>query len=389
MKPPALRCWTEVDLSAFRHNLSRIRSLLPRGCEIMGVVKANAYGHGLAETSRFLATRGVRIFLVANATEAEALLRAVPRAMALLAGPTVPGEIEWAVRRRGVIFALSDREELQRIERAAARAGATATIHLKVDTGMGRIGCRTEEAVQLFMEVARSHRVCAAGLFSHMARAEADPAECRRQLARLLQPVEELERQGLDVGALHIHNSAAVANLDPNGRLTYARPGLALYGLGEPAAAWRRRLGGEALRPALVWKTRVALIRDVPKGTAISYGGTFRAPRRMRVGVLAAGYADGVSRKLSNLGSVLVGGFRCPILGRVTMDMTMVDLSRVPDARWGDEAVLIGRQGGEEITAREIAEQIGTISYEVLCGIGVRVAREEGSTRSSRSRMRS
>lgn len=375
MKSLSLRCWAEVDLSALRHNLLRIRSLLPRGCEVMGVVKANAYGHGLPAVSRALAARGVRMFLVANVVEAEALLRAVPRARVLLAGPTVPGELDWAVRQRGLVFALSSADEFRRIERAAEKAGVSTAVHLKVDTGMGRIGCRVEEAADLFARVARSRRVRAEGIFSHMARAEADPAECRQQFARLMRPVEELERRGVRVGAIHIHNSAAVVNLVLNDRLAFARPGIALYGLGEPLAAWRRRLGNRPLRPVLAWKARVALVREVPKGTTISYGGTFRAPRRMRVGVLPAGYADGVSRKLSNCGEVLVRGRRCPILGRVTMDMTMVDLSRAPAARWGDEAVLIGKQGGDEITAGEIADRVGTISYEILCGISARVPR--------------
>ena len=375
MRPPSLRCWAEVSLGAIRHNLLRIRSLLPRDCEVMGVVKANAYGHGLPAVSRALAAQGVRRFLVANIAEVEVLLQAVPRAKVLLAGPTIPGELDWAVRQRELAFALSSAAELQRIERAAKKAGVSTAIHLKVDTGMGRIGCRVEESREIFARVARSAHVRAEGIFSHMARAEADPDDCRKQLARLMRPVEELERRGGKVGAIHIQNSAAVVNLIPNDRLTHARPGIALYGLGEPRAVWRRRLGDRPLQPVLAWKARVALVREVPKGTTISYGGTFRAPRRMRVGVLPAGYADGISRKLSNCGEVLIQGRRCPILGRVTMDMTMVDLSRTPAARWGDEAVLIGKQGGDEITAGEVADRAGTISYEILCGISARVPR--------------
>jgi alanine racemase len=212
-------------------------------------------------------------------------------------------------------------------------------------------------------------------MFSHMAKAEADPAACCAQLSRLMRPVDELARRGLRPGLLHLHNSAAVVNLPEDPRLALARPGIAIYGLGEPRAMWRRKLGDRPLRPALSLKARVALVREVAKGATISYGGTFRAPRAMRVGVLPFGYADGFSRRLSNLGEVLVRGRRCRVLGRVTMDMTMVDLSGVPSARWGDEVVVLGRQGGDEITASDVADRIGTISYEVLCGIGARVPR--------------
>jgi alanine racemase len=375
MSRAPLRCWAEVSAAALRRNLSGIRGLLPRGCEAMGVVKANAYGHGLAAVAKVLAGEGVTRFLVANAAEAEALLKAVPRARILLAGPTVPGEIEWAVRQPRLAFALSSSGEFFAIQRAAKEAGVSTAVHLKVDTGMGRIGCRPEEAVALFARVAASGRVRAEGMFSHMAKAEAGPAECRVQFASLARVVDELARRGIRPGLLHLHNSAAVVNLPADARLTLARPGIALYGCGEPRAAWRRALGGRPLRPVLSWKARVALVREVPKGTAISYGGTFRAPRRMRVGVLPFGYADGFSRRLSNLGEVLVRGKRCRVLGRVTMDMTMVDLTRAPDTRWGDEAVILGRQGGDEITAMEVADKLGTISYEVLCGIGARVPR--------------
>jgi len=375
MRRKALRCWAEVDLSAIRHNLSAIRSLLPRGCEVMGVVKANAYGHGLADVSRRLAREGVRRFLVANAAEAEALLRAVPRAWVLLAGPALPDEVEWAVRQPRLAFAISSEEELRAIARVANRARVLTTAHLKVDTGMGRLGCRVDDAAALIARAATSRGVRVEGVFTHLANAEADPAECQLQFARLLAAREAIARRGFRASFLHLHNSAAVVNLPADPRLTHARPGIALYGYGEPRAAWRRALGRRALRLALAWKARVALVREVAKGSRISYGGTFRAPRRMRVGVLPFGYADGFSRRLSNLGEVLVRGRRCRVLGRVTMDMTMVDLSRLPAVERGEEVVLIGRQGQEEITAREIADRIGTISYEVLCGIGARVPR--------------
>lgn len=375
MKRSLRRCWAEVDLSAIRHNLSAIRSLLPRGCDVMGVVKANAYGHGLPLVSRCLAREGVRRFLVANVAEAESLRRAAPRAWILLAGPALAEEMEWAVRQPRMEFTLSSGDELQALERAARQAKAVASAHFKVDTGMGRLGCRAEEAAALIARAATSRWVRVEGVFTHLANAEADPADCRRQFARLLAAVEGVAQRGFRARFLHLHNSAAVVNLPADPRLTHARPGIALYGYGEPCAAWRRALGRHALRPALAWKARVALVREVAKGTRISYGGAFCAPRRMRIGVLPFGYADGFSRRLSNLGEVLVRGQRCRVLGRVTMDMTMVDLSRLPAVERGDEVVLIGRQGREEITARAIADRIGTISYEVLCGIGARVPR--------------
>lgn len=359
-----------IDLDAISANLGAIRNLLPPGVAVLAVVKANAYGHGGIEASRALVAAGADALGVAYVEEGILLRRAGIRTPMLVMGPTPPEAAEAFLQYR-LIPTISDLALAERLSNLATPAGRTVDVHLKVDTGMARLGVSPGEALAYAAKLARLPGLRLEGLMSHFAAAEADDlAPTRDQLVRFREVDRALRAAGIVVARRHLANSAGLLAL-PEAHLDLVRPGLLLYGYA-PSPRFASRL---ALRPALTLRTRIAALRDVPRGQGVSYGHTFVAPRDLRVATLPVGYADGVSRALSNRGQVLVRGRRVPILGRVCMDMTLVDVSAIPEAALGDEAVLIGRQGEEVITADDVAAAAGTISYEVLAGVGPRIPR--------------
>ena len=359
-----------IDLTALGANVRAVRGLLRPAVALLAVVKANAYGHGSIEVSRALVAAGADALGVAYVEEAILLRRAGLRIPILVMGPTPPEAAE-AVLEQGLAPMVSDLALAERLSSLAAQAGRTMGVHLKVDTGMARLGVSPEEVPAYAAKLARLPGIRLEGLMSHLADAEADdPAAAKAQLARFREVDRALRAAGLSVGRRHVANSAGVLAL-PEAHLDLVRPGILLYGY----APSPRLAGRVALRPALTLRTRIAALRVVPRGQGVSYGHTFVAPRDVRVATIPVGYADGVSRSLSNRGEVLVRGRRAPILGRVCMDMTLVDVSATPEAALDDEVVLIGRQGNETISADDVAAAAGTISYEVLAGIGPRIPR--------------
>jgi len=369
------RCWAEIKVAALRHNLEVVRESLPEGSAIAAVVKADAYGHGLATVLHALEGR-VACFAVANVNEALEVRRHLPQARVLLLGPALPEEARAIVEHR-FIPSLSSLEEARACAALVARdeGAEPLTVHLVVDTGMGRIGVPKGGAVAIAGGIAALPQLALKGISTHLPVADEDEEWTRSQLERWRVVVRTLrEATGLPLPVTHSLNSAGIFRFghgseeEENGSLV--RPGLMLYG-SAPLPEFQERL-----RPVLSWKTRVTLVRDVPQGRGISYGRTFVTPSPMRIATLGAGYADGYPRHLSNQGAeVLVGGRRCPLLGRVTMDQIMVDVSKVPEVKPGDEAVLIGRQGEETILAAELAEKAGTIPWEIFTGISRRVVR--------------
>jgi alanine racemase len=359
-----------IDLKAIEANFRAVRGLLRPGVALLAVVKANAYGHGSIEVSRALVAAGADALGVAYVEEGILLRRAGLRVPILVMGPTPPEAAE-AVLEQGLAPMVADLGLAERLSSLAAQAGRTVGIHLKVDTGMARLGVSPEEAPAYAAKLSRLPGIRLEGLMSHFADAEADdPAAAREQLARFREVGRALRAAGLSAGLHHLANSAGVLAL-PEAHLDLVRPGILLYGYA-PSPGQAARL---ALCPALTLRTRVAALRAVPRGQGISYGHTFVAPRDVRVATIPVGYADGVRRSLSNRGEVLVRGRRAPILGRICMDMMLADVSAMPEAALGDEVVLIGRQGNEAITADDVAAAAGTISYEVLAGIGPRIPR--------------
>lgn len=366
---PPSRCWAEVDREVLRHNAEVCAALAGPGCGIMAIVKADAYGHGLPEVVAALADR-VAAFGVANLVEARRVREAAGDRLrqCLVLGPAAPDEIGPIVAE-GFSGSVSQPEEVATYGEAAAQAGTRARLHAVADTGMGRIGAAVEGFPEL-VEAIRRHPHCdLEGLATHFPSADEDRDYTLDQIGRFKALVGSV---GPEPGCqIHLANSAGLIGYASGMPFaTMARPGLALYGVSPMPEM------GTDLRPAMSVKTRVTLVRKVPAGTGISYGRTFVTDRPTVVATLAAGYGDGYPRHLSGSGAeVLVGGRRCPLLGRVTMDQVMVDVSGVAEVRAGDEAVLIGRQGDEEITASEVARLAGTIPWEVLTGITGRVVR--------------
>lgn len=366
--PEPLRCWAEIDLAALRHNARTVREAIGENAGIMAVVKANAYGHGMAEAARALRD-DARMFGVANLAEARALREALGEGAReiFILGPALAAE-RGEIVRRGFVPAVSTAEEAAAYA-ALAHGSRRIRIHLAIDTGMGRIGIWQEDARAVALEISRLPGLEIAGIATHLPVADEDENFTAGQLAIFERLLAELAAAGIRAPLVHSHNSAGIIRF-PRNAGSLVRAGLMLYG-SSPLPDFQKKL-----RPVLTWKTRVTLVRDVGAGRGVSYGRTFITPRPMRIATLAVGYADGFQRHLSNRGAhVLIRGRRCPVLGRVTMDQIMADVSGAPGAEAGEEAVLIGRQGGEEILAAELAEKSGTIAWEIFTGIGPRVER--------------
>ncbi len=364
VRPATLRSWAEVDLAAIVQNAATLAAIAGPAVKIMAVVKANAYGHGAVEVVRALAGK-VAMFGVANLTEAEQISPHSRHTPICLLGGTLPVEHAEIVRG-GFIPRVSSFEEAAQY--ASHSSGGQVPIHLAVDTGMGRLGMWEEDAVEIARRIIALPGVAITGITSHLPVADEDAGFTAAQLARFHALVARLRALGLRDAIVHVENSAGLLAF-PDLAGSLARLGLALYGE-SPLPEFSAKLS-----PALTWKTRVLLVRDVGKGRGISYGRTFITPRAMRIATLATGYADGYPRQVSGKGAaVLIGGKRCAILGRVTMDQIMADVTETSAAP-GDEAVLIGAQGGEKISAREIAALAGTIAWDIFTGIGPRVVR--------------
>lgn len=354
--PSDVRTWAEIDLEAIRHNLGVVRQKVGPQPGIMAVVKANAYGHGLREVAAAVREEAA-LFGVANREEAR-VLEPFGRDVVLLS-PALPAERR-EILDRGFIATVSSAAE------AAEFAGGR--VHLKIDTGMGRIGCWQEDAVEVVREIAGLADVRLHSISTHLPVPDEDVAFTRGQLERFAQ-LAEIFRRVVPGVKLHALNSAGILRFGDWAQ-DLVRPGLMLYGSASP---------GEyqpLLRPALTWKTRVLIVRELGPARSVSYGRTFVTERPLRAAVLAVGYADGFPRQASGQGAaVLIGGRRCPVLGRVTMDQIVVDVTDVPGLGVGDEAVLVGRQGDEEILAADLAARSGTIAWDLFTGLGTRVKR--------------
>jgi len=367
------RCWAEVDLSALRENLAWIRHRVGPAGKIMTVVKADAYGHGLKQIAALLMQSGTDIFGVANLAEAQAIRSVGKGWPILMLGAVLPDEVETAAQDE-VMPAISTLDEARRFSVVAQRLRRPVRIHLKVDTGMGRLGAPPEQARALADEASRLPGIEVCGLYTHYSSVEDDREFSRAQRKRFGQLLQSFLKAGMKLEFVHANNSGALL-LERQSTYNTVRPGLLVYGIAPPGQRPVASSLNRHLRPALSWKCRVSLVKEIPKGTPLSYGRAFIAKRSMHVATLTAGYGDGYLRSGSNRAQVLVHGARCPVLGRITMDQMMVDVSALPDAEAGDEVVLIGRQGQQTITANELAEWCGTVPWEVLTNITYRVPR--------------
>lgn len=360
----------EIDLRALAHNYRQIVKRIPKETGVLGVVKADAYGHGAVEVSRTLEKLGVAYLGVAFADEGMALRSEGIRTPILVLGGIFPDESEKAVEFHltPVVF---KRESLEALSRAAARRRQRVKVHLKVDTGMNRLGVSLGEWYDFLVEVKRFSRIEVEGILSHFAMVEEDGGAYSAIQWKAFQEALSLARDmGLSYRYAHIANSGNLAAF-PSSSADLVRPGIMLYGC---CPSWTHDASLK-LKPVMTWKTRIHFLKAVRPGARVSYGGTFTTERESRIAVLPVGYADGYRWNLSNRGEVLVRGKRAPVIGRICMDYTLVDVTEVPGVRPGDEVVLIGKQGRERIRAEEVAEKSGTIPYEVLCAVGKRVPR--------------
>ena len=367
------RIQADIDLDAFAFNLESIKKNLKEDTKIIAVLKADGYGHGALPLARE-AAKDPRVWGIAVATveEAEELRLGGIQKPLLILGYTYEENYERIVRGdfRPAVFKLSMAKKLSQ---AAVKNNTVVKVHIKIDTGMSRIGYRDlETAVPEILEISRLPGVKIEGLFTHFARADEEKIEpAYRQLEKFQEFQKALEARGLEIPLCHCSNSAGIIRM-PEANLNAVRAGVILYGLYPSEEVEREPV---PLKPLMELKSHIAYIKTVEAGVQISYGGTFTTQRETRGATIPVGYADGYARGLSNKGSVLIHGKRAPILGRVCMDQFMADVTDIPQARELDEVVLLGKSGDERITMEELGELSGRFNYEFACCISKRVPR--------------
>ncbi|MBI5118404.1 alanine racemase [Candidatus Poribacteria bacterium] len=360
-----------IDLAAVEHNMVQIRALVGPHVAILAVVKADAYGHGAIEVARACERAGAAMFGVALVEEGIELRRAGIRLPILVQCCIAVSEIEPALRN-DLDITVTSPAFAERLSQTASKIGITAKAHADVDTGMGRIGFGSANAADEIAKVARLPGLRLEGVYTHCAQSELeDDPFTLGQLNLFDKLVSELSSRGIEPQRIHAANSGAVINYQLAHR-NLVRPGLILYG----AYPHPKLEGKISLKPVLRFESSIAFLKNVPAGASISYGRTFMASKPMRIATANVGYADGYPWRLSNKANVIIRGTRAPVVGRVTMDQLLIDVSAVPHVDIGDVVTLIGQDGAEIIRAEDVAGWAGTISYEVLCGISKRVPRE-------------
>ncbi|MCD5390933.1 alanine racemase [candidate division NPL-UPA2 bacterium] len=384
--------WSEINLAAIAHNLKEIRRRVGSAVKILCAVKADGYGHGAVAVSKTVFKEGADYLGVANLREAIQLREAGLKADILIFGCGLPEEADDIVRYN-LTATVCTEEFAGALSKKAEQEKRKTRVHINVDTGMGRIGVYFEEAAEFTRKVAELKYLDIEGIYTHFPSAEEkDKTFSLLQIQHFKETIAQLERQGINIPLKHMANSAAILNL-PESHFNLVRPGLILYGI-YPSDEASRSL---ELKPALTLKTRIVFLKKVPAGRTISYGRTYTTERGTTIATLPIGYADGYSRRLSNppaeeLGrragraEVLIDGKRAPVVGRICMDQIMVDVGHIPQAKIGQEVVLIGRhapsdgkhlmgQGEDRISVEEIAGKMGTIPHEVVSRLGKRIYR--------------
>lgn len=374
MGPFAFRSWVEISLKQIVENFRAVRDVVGPNVEVMPVVKADAYRHGAVEVSRSLAAAGARWLAVSNVEEGAILRDRGVTTRILVMADFLPGEraglLEYNLTP--VIHSLGDIAEWDHM--ASAR-GVAADYHLKIDSGMGRLGTRSS-ASEILEAVGAAKNARLEGLMTHFASAANYASHQTEEQLRVFHGVcSELARLGVNPPILHMASSTPVAYGRRDAWQRMVRPGHAVYGYISPVAKGTAPPRLLDVRPALAWKTAVLAIKDLPAGALVGYGGMYRTTHPTRIAVLAAGYADGIPHRLSNKGRVIANGHLAPIIGAVSMDLTTIDITHCPPLATGDAVTLLGSEGGVSIDAQQIARVAGTISYSVLCGIHARVKR--------------
>lgn len=361
--------YAEIDLDAIRHNFFQIKKRIAPHVKILVAVKANAYGHGILEVSRTLAACGVNYFGVGTVDEALQLKKARLNIPILNLTAITKREAE-AVVDNNIIQTVPDAVIASLLNNIAEKKKKIAKVHLKIDTGMGRLGAWHDEAINFIKQSYKLKNLLIDGIFTHFSGADEDMVATGCQINIFLSLLRELKKAGVDIKYKHAANSAATVNYN-SAHLNIIRPGVMIYGL-YPSPHLK---GAINLKPALSLKSRISCIKYTPRGRHISYGGTYVTRKNTKIAIVPIGYGDGYNRQLSNKGEVLIRGKRVPVIGRVCMDQIMIDVGAINSVKISDEVILIGRQGSESVTTEEIAVLCSTIPYEVTCWIGARVPR--------------
>jgi alanine racemase len=368
------RSYVLVSREQIAHNFRNVRSVVGPGVEVAGVVKADAYGHGALEVARVLVAEGARWLAVSSVDEGVNLrCGGIRQTRILVMGGFLPYEGE-ALVEYDLTPAVHSLEQIRQMDDLARTSGRPLPYHLKIDSGMGRLGTRAP-AEEILKALEGTGRARLEGLMTHFASAaDYSTGQTTAQLAYFHAIAGELGQAGVRPPYLHTSSTNAIGYGRTEGWHSLVRAGHALYGYVSPAR-------GDAppqlldVRPVLTWKAKLLTVKEIPEGALVGYGGTFRAPRPMRIGILGAGYADGMFHRLSNRGKVIAAGRLTPILGTISMDLTTIDLSHTGALRPGDDVTLLGEEDGVRLDAQQIARVAGTISYNILCSISARVRR--------------
>ncbi len=365
-----LLSWAEVNLEAFRHNLKELQKFTGRHTEFLPVIKGDAYGHGMIEVALLLDAAGVNFFGVSDVEEGVLLRKSGIKKNILLFESTLPEQSQ-RIADYDLTPTICTYDLAATLNRYAKVMGKKIDIHVEVDTGMGRLGIWHKEAEEFITRLVRENmNLSIKGIYTHFPAAESDRRFTRLQIKNLYNVVKRLDKKGVVVPYIHAANSMGIVGYKTK-ILNLARPGLMLYGL-YPDDHLKKKI---RLKAVLSVKSRVMFVKDVAKGRSISYGRTFIAKKNMSIATLAIGYRDGYLRALSNKSAVLIDGKRCPVVGRVTMDQIMVDVSKIKNLKAGTEAVILGSHGKSEVSAEELASLAGTINYEIVCHLGNRLPR--------------
>lgn len=372
MSPP-FRSYVLVSLSQIVRNYRNVRAAVGPAVEVMAVVKADAYGHGALSVSRALLREGARWLAVSSVDEGVTLRQAgIPARILVMAG-FLPQEREAIVEFELTPTAHS-LEDIAELDRMAHHAGQPLAFHLKIDSGMGRLGTRAQPAeIVAALRALKYARI--EGLMTHFASAaDFTSQQTDRQLAHFSACYTALREAGISLDCVHTSSTNAIGYARSDAWFTMVRAGHALYGyVSPPRGAGPKQI--LEVQPALTWKAKILAVKDIPEGTLVGYGGTFRAPAAMRIAILGAGYADGVFHRLSNRGKVIAAGQIAPIIGTISMDLTTIDISHAPHLKPGDDVTLLGAEGDARLDAQQIARVAGTISYNILSSISARVRR--------------
>ncbi|MDP3790267.1 MAG: alanine racemase [Candidatus Omnitrophota bacterium] len=362
--------WAEIDLGAVRYNYRQVKKLVGKQASILVIVKGNAYGHGMFEVAKTLENAGIDFFGVATLDEALYLREKRIKKPILVLGSVLPAEAEPAVKNN-ITLTLCHMELAKAIDRAGAKLKKKADVHIKIDTGMGRIGVWHEGAFDFVRDIVFNFKnISVGGIYTHFSVAGRDEFFTTYQLDAFNALLEELKHLGIDIPYRHTANSIATVALK-KAHLNLVRPGIIIYGM-YPKRSFSNKLD---LKPVMSLKTKIVFLKKTQPGMSISYGRTYITQKPTTIATLPIGYADGYGRILSNKAKALVRGETAPVVGKVTMDQTMIDVGHIDGVKLGDEVVLIGRQGGNEIKCEELARLAGTIPYEIVCSISNRVPR--------------